>query len=101
MDQYRQLETPRSEATATTSTSASPGRMTPQDELTEEERIEYEKGILTWGKVRNWRFWIRKEWKWYYLAFVLIVVVVALMTFFHHSVSDPLPSTQARLQRAM
>ena len=63
--------------------------MTPDDELTEEERVEYEKGILTWGKVKNWRFWIRKEWIWYYVAFVLIVVVVALMTFFHHSVSTP------------
>jgi hypothetical protein len=57
------------------------------DELTEEERVEYEKGILTWSKVRNWRFWIRKEWIWYYVAFVLIVIVVALMAFFHHSVS--------------
>jgi hypothetical protein len=57
------------------------------DELTEEEREEYEKGILTWSKVRNWRFWIRREWTWYYLGFVLLVVVVALMAFFHHSVS--------------
>jgi hypothetical protein len=64
--------------------------MTSDEELTEEERVEYEKGILTWGKVKNWRFWIRKEWIWYYLAFVLIVVVVALMTFFHKSVSPPL-----------
>ena len=63
--------------------------MTSDEELTEEERVEYEKGILTWGKVRNWRFWIRKEWIWYYVVFVLIVVVVALMTFFHKSVSSP------------
>jgi hypothetical protein len=57
-------------------------------ELTEEERIEYEKGILTWSKVMNWRFWIRKEWIWYYLVFVLLVVLVALMTFFHSTVSQ-------------
>jgi hypothetical protein len=56
------------------------------DELTEEERIEYEKGVLTWSKCKNWRFWIRKEWKWYYLIFLVIVVLVALMAFFHRSV---------------
>lgn len=61
--------------------------MTADDELTEEERVEYEKGILTWDKAKDWRFWIRKEWTWYYLLFLLIVVLVALMAFFHHSVS--------------
>lgn len=69
-------------------------RFAPLDELTEEERIEYEKGILTWSKVRDWRFWLRKEWTWYYILFVLIVVIVALMAFFHHTVSGfylPLP----------
>ncbi|WRT67925.1 uncharacterized protein IL334_004899 [Kwoniella shivajii] len=59
-----------------------------EDELTEDERIEYEKGLITWGKAKNWRFWIRKEWIWWYIAFVLIVVVVALMAFFHHSIID-------------
>lgn len=57
------------------------------EELTEEERVAYEKGILTWSKVMSWRFWIRKEWIWYYLVFVLLVVLVALMTFFHSTVS--------------
>lgn len=71
----------------TSSTSTNP--LTADEELTEEERVEYEKGILTWGKVRNWRFWVRKEWIWYYIGFILIVVVVALMAFFHHSVSHP------------
>jgi len=57
------------------------------DELTEAEREEYEKGVLTWAKCKNWRFWIRKEWLWYYVIFVVLVVLVALMTFFHKSVS--------------
>ena len=56
------------------------------DELTEDERIEYEKGVMTWSKTKNWRFWIRREWLWYYIIFALIVVVVALMVFFHHDV---------------
>lgn len=82
----QETPSPSSESRTTQSTPISS-----DDELTEEERVEYEKGILTWGKVRNWRFWIRKEWIWYYLAFVLIVVVVALMAFFHKSVSTPPP----------
>ncbi|OCF57091.1 hypothetical protein L486_05950 [Kwoniella mangroviensis CBS 10435] len=59
-----------------------------EDELTEDERIEYEKGLITWEKAKNWRFWLRKEWIWWYIAFILIVVVVALMAFFHHSIID-------------
>ncbi|WWC62743.1 uncharacterized protein I303_105340 [Kwoniella dejecticola CBS 10117] len=56
------------------------------EELTEDEKIEYEKGLITWEKAKNWRFWLRKEWIWWYLIFILIVVVVALMAFFHHSI---------------
>ena len=56
------------------------------DELTEEERIEYEKGIINWSKTRNWRFWFRREWLWWYILLIVIVVVVALMVFFHHDV---------------
>ncbi|WWC88530.1 uncharacterized protein L201_003441 [Kwoniella dendrophila CBS 6074] len=58
------------------------------EELTEDERIEYEKGLITWEKAKNWRFWIRKEWTLWYIAFILIVIVVALMAFFHHSIID-------------
>lgn len=58
-----------------------------EQELTEDEREAYEDGILTWDKAKNWRFWIRKEWTWYYIAFVLLVIVVALMAIFHHQVS--------------
>jgi hypothetical protein len=67
-------------------------RFTTQDEeLTEEEREEYEKGVITWSKCKNWRFWIRKEWIWYYVGFVLLVVLVALMAFFHSSVRSVTP----------
>lgn len=59
-----------------------------EDELTEDELRQYEAGILTWDKAKNWRFWFRKEWTWYYVAFVLIIVLVALMAIFHHSVSS-------------
>ncbi len=58
-----------------------------EEELTEDERIEYEKGIISWAKIRNWRFWIRREWLWWYILAVILVILVALMAFFHQSVS--------------
>lgn len=58
-----------------------------QEELTEDERIAYEDGLITWEKAKQWRFWFRKEWTWYYVALVLLIIVVALMAIFHHSVS--------------
>ncbi|WVF68958.1 hypothetical protein IAT40_003732 [Kwoniella sp. CBS 6097] len=57
-----------------------------EEELTEDEKIEYEKGLITWDKAKSVKFWIRKEWTLWYILFVLIVVVVALMAFFHHSI---------------
>ncbi len=66
-----------------------------EDELTEDERIEYEKGILTWSKMRGWRFWFRREWLWWYLLGIVIVLIVALMVFFHRAVSQQLYRTLA------
>ncbi|OCF45988.1 hypothetical protein I317_00076 [Kwoniella heveanensis CBS 569] len=57
-----------------------------EEELTEDEKIEYEKGLITWEKAKSVKFWFRKEWTLWYILFVLIVVVVALMAFFHHSI---------------
>jgi hypothetical protein len=100
---YKPIDSPQSQITRPevqlgTAPQYEPYPPTPaHDELTEEERVEYEKGILTWSKVRNWRFWIRKEWIWYYVLFVLLVVVVALMAFFHHSVGLQLRS-RTRMQ---
>ena len=64
-----------------------------EEELTEDEREEYEKGIITMNKARNWRFWFRREWLWYYVVLVILVVLVALMVFFHHDVGTPLVTT--------
>jgi hypothetical protein len=58
-----------------------------EEELTEDERIEYEKGVISWEKAKNWRFWLRKEWIWYYVIFIVLVVLVGLMAFFHTDVS--------------
>ena len=57
-------------------------------ELTEDERAAYEAGILDWNKMKSWRYWIRREWLWYYILGLVIVVVVGLMAFFHKDVSE-------------
>ncbi|RXK40059.1 hypothetical protein M231_02699 [Tremella mesenterica] len=65
------------------------------DELTEDEREAYEKGIITWEKAKHWRFWLRREWLWWYVGLVVIIVLVALLAFFHRSIVDWLtPFTQ-------
>lgn len=58
-----------------------------EEELTEDEWAQYEQGVLSWEKAKNWKFGIRKEWWWWYLIFVVLIVLVALMAFFHRQVS--------------
>lgn len=86
---------------ASASSSSSPPLVEdPEDaELTEEERIEYEKGIITWDKAKHPGFWFRKEWLWYYVGFVFLVVIVALMAFFHHDVSAARALRQSQLNQ--
>ncbi|VDB95861.1 unnamed protein product [Peniophora sp. CBMAI 1063] len=45
-------------------------------------------GALDWKRLRNWRFWIRREWLWYYILTAVIVAVVALVTIFHTQIVD-------------
>lgn len=40
-------------------------------------------GVLDWKGMAKWSFWIRREWLWYYVALVIILVVTALITIFH------------------
>lgn len=68
-----------------------------EEELTADELAEYEKGVITWDKVKNWRYWVRKEWWYWYIILLVIVVVVALMVFFHHSVSTSFLCAQGDL----
>ncbi|TFY77770.1 hypothetical protein EWM64_g6242, partial [Hericium alpestre] len=39
--------------------------------------------FFDWKKMLNWRFWFRREWLWYYVALVIILVLTALMTIYH------------------
>ncbi|KZV77371.1 hypothetical protein PENSPDRAFT_707259 [Peniophora sp. CONT] len=45
-------------------------------------------GALDWKRLRNWRFWIRREWLWYYVLTAVIVAVVALVTIFHTKIVE-------------
>ncbi|GFZ45062.1 hypothetical protein JCM24511_02788 [Saitozyma sp. JCM 24511] len=69
------------------------------EELTEDERIEYEKGLITWEKAKDWRFWFRKEWWYYYLVFIFLIIIVALMAFFHTRIVDWLTPFVRKLQQ--
>ncbi|EKM77274.1 hypothetical protein AGABI1DRAFT_130686 [Agaricus bisporus var. burnettii JB137-S8] len=53
---------------------------------TPSEEKEMKTGAIDWKSVTNWRFWIRKEWIWYYVALVVILVIVALMTIYHKQI---------------
>lgn len=75
---------------------------------TPSEEKEMKTGAIDWKSVTNWRFWIRKEWicmlgsenrrnilltmafcldcSGYYVALVVILVIVALMTIYHKQI---------------
>jgi len=83
------------------------GEDCPEGWSKEDEEAEREfmaKGLVSWGEMRSWRFWIRKEWwskcimsssDWrlirtgivYYLILFAIGVLVVLMTVYHDQVS--------------
>ncbi|RSH79265.1 Tlg2-vesicle protein [Apiotrichum porosum] len=56
------------------------------DELTAAERREYERGLLTWDRASNWRFWIRREWIGWYALGLLLMVGVSLVAVFHRQI---------------
>ena len=57
------------------------------EELTEEELAEYERGIISWSRATRHDFWFRREWFWGYIVSIALIILVTLMTIFHHRVS--------------
>ncbi|KAK7036766.1 hypothetical protein VNI00_011432 [Paramarasmius palmivorus] len=53
---------------------------------TPSELKELKSGAIDWKGMMKWRFWIRKEWIWYYVALVIILVVTALVTIYHEQI---------------
>ncbi|TCD63005.1 Tlg2-vesicle protein [Steccherinum ochraceum] len=44
------------------------------------------KGLIDWQAMKNWRFWLRKEWFWYYVIGIIVTVLFALITIFHEQI---------------
>ncbi|KAH9964715.1 hypothetical protein BGW80DRAFT_1179303 [Lactifluus volemus] len=46
--------------------------------------------VFDWKTLTNWRFWIRREWLWYYVIAILLTVITALITIYHRQIVDKL-----------
>ncbi|KAF9039593.1 hypothetical protein BDZ89DRAFT_1156808 [Hymenopellis radicata] len=55
---------------------------------TPSEAKELKTGAFDWETLGKWRFWIRKEWIWYYVALVIICTLTALMTLYHKQIVE-------------
>ncbi|KAI5897902.1 uncharacterized protein SCHCODRAFT_02610563 [Schizophyllum commune H4-8] len=55
---------------------------------TPSEARELQVGVFDWKTISKWRFWIRREWLWHYVALVIIMVVFALITIYHDQIVD-------------
>ncbi|KIY63711.1 hypothetical protein CYLTODRAFT_493693 [Cylindrobasidium torrendii FP15055 ss-10] len=55
---------------------------------TPSEQKELGSGAIDWKSMASWRFWLRREWLWYYVAFVLIMVITALVTLYHKQIVE-------------
>ncbi|KAK0187210.1 hypothetical protein F5146DRAFT_1063939 [Armillaria mellea] len=55
---------------------------------TPSEAKELKTGVFSWEVIGKWRFWIRREWLWYYVALVIILTLTALMTLYHKQIVD-------------
>ncbi|KAI0031118.1 hypothetical protein K488DRAFT_52753, partial [Vararia minispora EC-137] len=61
------------------------GLRTPSPTPSEAEELA-RSSPLDWDKLRSWRFWFRRDWLWYYLAIILVSVIVALVTIYHRQI---------------
>lgn len=53
---------------------------------TPSEMKELNSDVFDWKRLAKWRFWIRKEWIWYYLIFAIIITLVTLMSVYHQQI---------------
>ncbi|KAF4583970.1 Tlg2-vesicle protein [Pleurotus pulmonarius] len=53
---------------------------------TPSEARELKTGAIDWKSLTKWRFWIRREWAWYYVAIIIIVVITALVSIYHKEI---------------
>lgn len=74
------------------------------EELTEDELVEYEKGVISWDNAKRWRFWFRKEWIWGYVGLAVLAAIFIVMSVLHHKVTNrsadsPSPKFRGQLMR--
>ncbi|TFK97148.1 hypothetical protein BDV98DRAFT_514348 [Pterulicium gracile] len=43
---------------------------------------------VDWKTLNNWRFWIRREWFWYYVIFAVLITLGTLMAFYNEQIVD-------------
>ncbi|WVW85051.1 hypothetical protein I302_107087 [Kwoniella bestiolae CBS 10118] len=63
-----------------------PDGWTKEDEDAEREFLK--KGMFDWKKLTGWRFWIRKEWWYWYILLAIGAVLVILMSVYHDQIVD-------------
>ncbi|RDX39542.1 hypothetical protein OH76DRAFT_1491035 [Lentinus brumalis] len=42
--------------------------------------------VFDWDAMLRWTYWIRKDWLWYYVAFIVCLVGVILFTVYHSQI---------------
>ncbi|BEJ17510.1 hypothetical protein CspHIS471_0609110 [Cutaneotrichosporon sp. HIS471] len=74
------LSPPRTPDSQTHLLPPSPGsNFSTETGLTSNEQEEYERGLLTWDRAKDWRFWFRWSWvPWYILGALLVAGVCAV-----------------------
>lgn len=58
---------------------------TPSPTPSEAEVLARE-GVFDWKTLSSWRFWVRREWLWYYVIAIILSVITALITIYHHQI---------------
>ncbi|KAI1781906.1 hypothetical protein LXA43DRAFT_860982, partial [Ganoderma leucocontextum] len=53
---------------------------------TPSEAKELQKGVFDWERMLKWKYWIRKEWTWYYVAFAISLAGIVLFTIYHKQI---------------
>jgi len=70
---------------------------TPSPTPSEAAELERE-SVVDWKTVSSWRFWLRREWLWYYVIAIILIAITALITIFHHQIVDKLTPTAQRVK---
>ncbi|PPQ67777.1 hypothetical protein CVT25_009080 [Psilocybe cyanescens] len=78
-----------------TKVAADPRQLSRTPSPTPSEAKELKTGAIDWKTMSNPKYWIRREWLWYYVLLVVILVITALVTIYHKQIVNWLtPVTQ-------